>query len=127
MNYEEKKFDGQYLNYYNIILSNGDATITDIYDYIPIASEIKALNWEGSSKDTICDTIEALDNLCNKSFYTYINCMIKKTKIVYKVLLKELELLKKTIDLYNQSVAEYKKIYSQLEYAKSIESKGDKS
>lgn len=127
MNYEEKKFEGQYLNYYNIIISNGDAKITDIYNYIPIASEIKALNWEGSSKDSICNTIEAIDNICNKSFYTYINCMIKKTKIVYKVLLKELELLKKTIDLYNKNVIEYKKIYSQLEYAKSVESKGDKS
>lgn len=116
MIYEKKNFDGDYLKYYNIIKMHGSSSISEIYNYTPVANNIKSLYWEGDTKEEICKNLDFFDESC-ASLYIFVNFIIKKTKIVYGVLGPELNLLKKKIELYNECVDEYNRTYSQLQAA----------
>ena len=120
MGYVKKSFDGEYLKMHDTISSHGNVSVLELGSYTHVLSSIKALQWEGNSKESICTKIDQIDSKCD-NFYTEVSCMIKKTKITYGVLFQELKLLKQKIEEYNNSVDDYNRIYSQLQTAKQQE------
>ena len=92
MGYAKKSFDGDYLRMHDTISSHGNASVMELGAYSHVLGNIQSLQWEGSSKDSICSEIGQIDNKCD-DYYVGISCMIKKTKITYGVLFQELKLL----------------------------------
>lgn len=108
MSAAKKTFDGEFLNYYNIIKTHGTASVMNIYNYSPVANKVNELYWEGSSKDSFQNSIKNIDSYC-ESLHQFIDNLIKKTKITYKVLYPDLEMLKAKIDLYNATIDQINK------------------
>ena len=124
MSYAKKKFEGEFLNYYNVIKSHGKTSVAEIYNYKPVAQTIKGLPWEGNTKESICEQIGTIDNYCNK-IYLFTDNIVKKAKIIYGIFFSELCLLKSTIEKYNSTIDEYESLQSQLAYALQMEQENE--
>ena len=114
MGYSKKKFEGKYANWYNIIKSSGNTSVQEAPEYSKVANEINELQWEGKSKDSICQTVTSIDDTCSGAYRNYVATIIAKTKVVYGVFFNDLDLLKTTIDLYNNCVDDYDRISNAL-------------
>ena len=99
----KKVFAEEFYNYYNTIKTHGTASIMDIYNYSPVESKVNDLYWEGKSQESFKSNIQKIDGYC-ESLHQFINNLIKKTKIIFKILYPDLETLKGKIDLYNDTI-----------------------
>lgn len=107
----KKTFDPEFQNYLNIIKAHGTASVMDIYSYSPVSSKVKDLYWEGKSEESFQNSIQNIDSYC-ESLHLYIDNLIKKTKIIFKVLYPDLEMLKEKIELYNKTLDEISRTQS---------------
>ena len=122
MNRVKKTFDGKYLGWYHTLKTKDEVTLFQLEKYTPVLKTIEELPWEGEGKNAICSKILQIDGKCDQ-FYETVTCRVNKTKIVNEVLFPELKLLKEKIEAYNQSIDDYNKINSQLQYEKSLVAK----
>ncbi len=118
MGYAKKKFEGNYLNWYNIISANRN--VPEIIEYSPVNGQISALDWKGENKEAVCSAVKALDATC-QSILDNISSNIEKIKTCTGPLFSELEGLKNKIEEYNGYVDDYD--YAIMELNKKNEEK----
>ena len=114
MGYAKKKFDGEFLRYFNIISSHGQTSVSEVNSYQPTGKNVRALYWEGNCKEEICNNVDKVDSACSDVIYREAVYLVNKTKIVFGVLYPDLKMLKDTIDLYNTTIDEIASVESQI-------------
>ena len=120
MAYVKKTFEGEYLDMYNIINGESNQTIGEVTPHIHVAGAIQSLEWKGKSRDSVCNTLDGVEKLCDK-FYQFTTLIVDKNKICSGLLFDELSLLKAKIDLYNSAIDDYNTAYSRYQEALAAE------
>ena len=111
MSAAKKTFDGEFETYYNTIKSHGTASIMEVSSYSPVGNNVDGLYWEGKSQESFKASIQNIDSYC-ESLHQFIDNLIKKAKIIFKVLYPDLESLKAKIELYNDTIDQIEKTKS---------------
>ena len=120
MAYVKKTFEGEYLNMYNIINGESTQAIGEVTPYVHIAGVLQKLEWKGKSKDSVCNTLDSVEELCD-SFYNFTTLIVDKNKICSGLLFDELNMLKTKIDSYNSAIDDYNTAYSRYQEALAAE------
>lgn len=116
MAYSKMTFDGEYLNWYTIIVSNLTLPPT-LSNYVPILNNVKTLELEGKYKNAICNSIKVLDGSCN-GVYKEVNFNVQRVIKCVSSIYPKLDNLKNAIDEYNGYVDEYYRIKAEIEAEK---------